>query len=106
MKAIQASATEQGFALVIVLWVVALLSIVAASLAFSMRTETTLAHDLVAQAQARALAEAGVYRGILELTNPDRLRRWRGDGSRHRIRFGGASDHGVTAGRSRQDRPQ
>ncbi|MFH0341963.1 MAG: general secretion pathway protein GspK [Chromatiales bacterium] len=91
MKAIQAPATEQGFALVIVLWMVALLSIVAASLAFSMRTETTLAHDLVAHAQARALAEAGLYRGILELTNPDRLRRWRGDGSRHRIRFGGAS---------------
>ncbi|MGH8471013.1 MAG: general secretion pathway protein GspK [Gammaproteobacteria bacterium] len=84
---------KQGFALVIVLWVVALLSIVAASLAFSMRTETTLAHDLVAQAQARALADAGVYRGILELTNPDRLRlrRWRGDGSLHRIRFGGAT---------------
>ncbi|MGH8535204.1 MAG: general secretion pathway protein GspK [Gammaproteobacteria bacterium] len=83
MKAIQ------GFALVIVLWVVALLSIVAASLAFSMRTETTLAHDLVAQAQARALAEAGVYRGILELYNPDRLRRWRGDGSPHRVRLAG-----------------
>ncbi|MGH8472920.1 MAG: general secretion pathway protein GspK [Gammaproteobacteria bacterium] len=73
----------------IVLWVVALLSIVAASLAFSMRTETTLAHDLVAQAQARALAEAGVYRGILELYNPDRLRRWRGDGRLYRFRFGG-----------------
>ncbi|MGH8531421.1 MAG: general secretion pathway protein GspK [Gammaproteobacteria bacterium] len=90
MKAIRAPATEQGFALVIVLWVVALLSIVAASLAFSMRTETTLAHDLVAQAQARALAEAGVYRGILELYNPDRLRRWRGDGSPHRVRVAGA----------------
>ena len=89
MKAIPAPAMEQGLALVIVLWMVALLSIVAASLAFSMRTETTLAHDLVAQAQARALAEAGVYRGILELYNPDRLRRWRGDGSPHRIRFGG-----------------
>ncbi len=80
---------EQGFALLIVLWVVALLSIVAASLAFSMRTETTLAHDLVAQAQARALAEAGVYRGILELYNRDRLRRWRGDGSPHRVRLAG-----------------
>ncbi|MFH0351938.1 MAG: general secretion pathway protein GspK, partial [Chromatiales bacterium] len=90
MKPMQAPATEQGFALVIVLWVVALLSIVAASLAFSMRTETTLAHDLVAQAQARALAEAGVYRGILELYNPDRLRRWRGDGSPHRVRLAGA----------------
>ncbi|MGH8507628.1 MAG: general secretion pathway protein GspK [Gammaproteobacteria bacterium] len=90
MKAMQAAATEQGFALVIVLWVLALLSSLAASLAFSMRTETTLAYDLAAQAQARALAEAGVYRGILELINPDRLRRWRGDGSRHRIRFGGA----------------
>lgn len=80
---------ERGFALVIVLWVVALLGIVAASLAFSMRTETTLAHDLVAQAQARALAEAGVYRGILELYNPDRLRRWRGDGSPHQVRLAG-----------------
>lgn len=89
MKAIHTPATEQGLALVIVLWVVALLSIVAASLAFSMRTETTLAHDLVTQAQARALAEAGVYRGILELYNPDRLRRWRGDGSPHEVRLAG-----------------
>ena len=89
MKAMQAPGMKQGFALVIVLWVVALLSIVAASLAFSMRTETTLAHDLVAQAQARALAEAGVYRGILELYNPDRLRRWRGDGSPHWMRLAG-----------------
>jgi len=89
MKPMRAPTTEQGLALVIVLWVVALLSIVAASLAFSMRTETTLAHDLVTQAQARALAEAGVYRGILELYNPDRLRRWRGDGSPHRVRLAG-----------------
>ena len=89
MKPMRVPTTEQGLALVIVLWVVALLSIVAASLAFSMRTETTLAHDLVTQAQARALAEAGVYRGILELYNPDRLRRWRGDGSPHRVRLAG-----------------
>ena len=89
MKPMQAPTTEQGFALVIVLWVVALLSIVATSLAFSIRTETTLAHDLVAQAQARALAEAGVYRGILELYNPDQLRRWRRDGRPYRFRFGG-----------------
>lgn len=89
MKTMRAPTTEQGLALVIVLWVVALLGIVAASLAFSMRTETTLAQDLVAQAQARALAEAGVYRGILELYNPDRLRRWRGDGRPHRVRLAG-----------------
>ena len=106
MKAIQASATEQGFALVIVLWVVALLSIVAASLAFSMRTETTLAHDLVAQAQARALAEAGLYRGILRAYQPRSLaplaRRWKPPSDPLR----GGVDHGVAAGRSRQGRPQ
>jgi general secretion pathway protein K len=51
---------EQGIALVIVLWIVVLLSIMAASFAYSMRTETTLTTFAMERAQARALAEAGV----------------------------------------------
>jgi general secretion pathway protein K len=77
--------------LVVVLWLVALLSVIAASMAFSTRTETTLAQDLRDTAQARALAEAGVSRGILELLNPDRLWRWRADGTVHALRFGGGT---------------
>lgn len=80
----------RGVVLVIVLWLIALLSVIAASMAFSTRTETTLTQDLRDTARARALAEAGVSRGILELLNPDRRWRWRADGSVHAFRFGGA----------------
>ncbi len=82
-------ARKRGVVLVVVLWMLALLSVIAGSLAFSTRTEITLAQDLRDSARARALAEAGVSRGILELLNPDRLRRWRGDGSVHSFRLGG-----------------
>jgi general secretion pathway protein K len=79
---------ERGFALVIVLWAGVLLSVIAASFAFSMRTETRLATNLVTGAKAQALAEAGIRRGILALLMPRSDDAWISDGRGYTLPFG------------------
>ena len=51
---------ERGAALVLALWFGALISVMAGSFAFSVRTEVRLASGAVDRARAGALAEAGV----------------------------------------------
>lgn len=58
---------SRGIALVAVLWVIALLSTIAVSFVGSIRTETALTRNLVDNANAQALADAGVYRAVLAL---------------------------------------
>ncbi len=58
---------QGGIALVLVLWVVALLAVLAASQLVDARATMGLAGNQVAAAQARALAEAGVNRAIAAL---------------------------------------
>ena len=53
-------AKQGGIVLVVVLWIVTLLSVMAASFVYSMRTETRLVSAQVDRAKARALAEAGI----------------------------------------------
>jgi len=67
---------QRGVALVLVLWLVALLTVIAGSHTYNARTETTLAHHQLEAAQARAVAEAGINRAILELFNPDAQAAW------------------------------
>ncbi len=59
-----------GIALVAVLWVLVLLSVIAAGFLYETRTETKLARNLVENAKARALADAGVHRAVLALLQP------------------------------------
>lgn len=58
---------ERGLALVLVLWAVALLAVMAASQFVDARSSIALVRNQVAAAKAQALADAGIYRGILEL---------------------------------------
>lgn len=58
---------ERGIALLAVVWVIALLATIAASLSFETRTEARLAHNVVDEAVARAAADAGIYRAVLDL---------------------------------------
>ena len=58
---------RNGIALVAVLWVLVLLSVVAAAFLNETRTETKLARNLVDNAKARALADAGVHRAVFAL---------------------------------------
>ena len=58
---------RRGLALVAVLWVLMLLSLVAASFMATTRTEVNLTRNQIENARAEALADAGVYRALLGL---------------------------------------
>lgn len=79
---------QDGMALVIVLWIVALLSVMAGSFAYSMRTETRLVTHTVERAQARALAEAGVMYAITRTLSQSASSDWPVDGSEREWQFG------------------
>ena len=79
------SGEYRGFALVLVLWTIALLTVIAGSFSFAMRSESSLGSNLVARAQAGALAEGGLRIGIARLLEPDEALRWRVDGADYHI---------------------
>ncbi len=54
----------------LVLWIVALLTTIAGSFAYSMRTEALAARNTVAIARASAAADGAVFRAILEASRP------------------------------------
>ncbi len=74
-------------ALVVVLWALVFLSIIAASFVSSSRMESRVARNAVEIAQARALADAGVYRAILWLLEPGEETAPRTDGTVYAWRF-------------------
>jgi general secretion pathway protein K len=76
---------QAGVALVTVLWFLALLMVMTASYSVTMRTETRLTANHVHTAQAKALAEAGIWIGVSELLRPESDSNWRADGSVHQV---------------------
>ena len=88
MTSIKRCAGTRGFALVIVLWAGLLLSVVAASFAFSMRVETRLASNLLERTQAQAIADAGIYRGVTALLANASGPLWVTDGRAYELPFG------------------
>ena len=81
--------SQQGMALVLVLWLVVLLSVLATGHARNARTETSLVSRQIESAQARALAEAGAQRAILDLLAPGSARQWPVNGSVSSFTFDG-----------------
>ncbi|MDH3715619.1 MAG: general secretion pathway protein GspK [Gammaproteobacteria bacterium] len=79
---------ERGVALVTVLWLLVLLSTIAGSYAYAVRTEYSVARNNLQAGKARVLAEAGLNRGIVERLLPPGADRWSIDGTAHRFRFG------------------
>lgn len=72
---------EQGVALVLVLWVVTLLTVIAGSFIYGARSSALVAGNQVSLAKARALADAGIHRGLYELVKPvTDAERWKADG--------------------------
>lgn len=61
---------QTGIALVLVLWVMTLLAVIAGSFVYTARSNTLVSGNLVAQAKARLLADAGIERGIYEVLKP------------------------------------
>ena len=79
---------QDGMALIVVLWLVVLLSIMAAGHSKNVHTDTTLAARQVQSAKARALAEAGINHVILEMLAADSDRKLPADGSLFTVRVG------------------
>jgi len=76
---------QKGFALVLVLWVLSLLTIMAGSFALSMRREASIIGGIRNNAQALAVAESGIALAEMMLLNPDPNKRWRADGNIYEI---------------------
>lgn len=83
----KAATRENGFALLLVIWVLALLAVIAAGVAADSQSASTIARNRIELARARALAEAGVTLAIAGLTVPDVNARWRADGFTRPVRY-------------------
>lgn len=92
-KAIAAKASarpgrERGFALLIVLWSMVLLSLMSAQLLSAGRSAVTLAGNLRDAAQAQASADGAIYTAIYHLSASG-SGQWLADGSPHLLTGGG-----------------
>jgi general secretion pathway protein K len=73
--------SQRGLALILSLWVIALMTIMAGSYALSTRREAGLLNHAHERAKAVALADGGVHYAMLMLTLPNPKQRWRADGT-------------------------
>lgn len=79
-----------GIALVLVLWILALLSVIAASVVFGARTDLQVAANRTDQARREAIAEAAVHRALFEALQPGTdPGRWDSDGRPHAWHYQG-----------------
>lgn len=83
--------SEKGFALVLVLWVLSLLTIMAGSFALSMSRETAIIEGVKHNAETQSVAESAIALAQIMLLNPDVRNRWRADGGVYQIDFADAS---------------
>ena len=67
---------------------------IAASFMATTRTEINLTRNLIENAKAEALADAGVYRAALGLMDPNEATRWKADGRVYTFRLGGEGEAG------------
>ena len=58
---------ERGIALLLVLWVIALLTVICAEFSWTMRTETVITRNFRDGEQAAYSAEAGINKAVVEL---------------------------------------
>lgn len=81
---------QRGVALLLVLWMTALITVLAGSFAVLARTEGLQSRYLFETSKARYAAEAGLHRAAWELRNPDQETRWIADGRTYTFEFDGA----------------
>jgi len=78
---------QRGVAFILVLWLLALLTILLGSFALMARTEALQARHLFDTTAARYAAEAGVNRAVYQMAIPDPLLRWVPDGRKYELEF-------------------
>ena len=76
------AAKSNGVALIIVLWIITLLAVIAASFIQTMRTDVNVVANSLSRVKAEALADAALQRALYELYKPQNIEgRWNTDGS-------------------------
>ena len=90
-RRVEKCARQRGIVLVLVLWVGALLGVIAASFAFAVRTDNTSIINAGARLQAEALAESAINRALLGLLGADRTGPWEGRGRVYETAFEGGT---------------
>jgi len=88
------SSPQRGVALVLVLWVLVLLSVIAAAMSMTQRSGVAMVSNLRQEREARALLDAGLHFMMLQLENRNRPveeNPWPVDGRLHPWGFGGAT---------------
>jgi general secretion pathway protein K len=83
-------ARDRGVALLLVLWLVALLAATVGAFALSARTEQLQGQVLSRGLEVRGAARAGLEYAMARLAESDPARRWIPDGREYRWRFGDA----------------
>jgi general secretion pathway protein K len=81
---------QHGAALILVMWVIALMGVLLGSFTLIARTENLQARHLFDATTARYAAEAGLERAVFELRTNDPAKRWVGDGRPYEFEFDGA----------------
>lgn len=82
---------DRGFALVLVIWVLGVLAVLAATVAAGSRSEAVIARNGLETGRARAIANAGVTLALAGLIDRHRAMRWPADGSQRRLHYGGGT---------------
>ena len=80
-------ARQRGIALLVVVWVLALLAVLIVGFSGDARTELLLARNHYESAQARAIADAGVSLAVLGVLDPQPETQWPADGRRRLLRY-------------------
>ena len=83
-----AGGCNRGFALIIVLWTLALIAFITAQLVSSGRVEVRIAGNLTANAVTEAAATGGIYQAAFQLLDPNPETRWQLDGTMHAFAIG------------------
>jgi general secretion pathway protein K len=79
---------EGGFAVLLTIWILILISLMAASLAAQTQSDARIAHNRSELAVAKGLADAGIALGLNGLLDPVVANRWPADGRARLIRYG------------------
>ncbi len=88
MRSVHTGCSRQcGMALMLVLWVLAVLTIMGGAFALSTRRALEQTQYEQVAAQSVALADGGVHYAMFMLTHPDPMQRWRSDGTVYPLRL-------------------
>jgi general secretion pathway protein K len=83
-------ASQRGIALVLVLWMLALIMVIAAGFLHATHTDSLVVRNSLSIARAEAAADAGVHRALSELFRPGSVEgAWKRDGEVHEWRYEG-----------------